>query len=82
MPSRKLGLICLPAISIETISDVKAPIWICREVIREFCDADMPILVPADYPRHLKRARKTVGVVVSWRQALKSCCHVVLSQKI
>ena len=55
----------LPVISIETASDVKAPLspcGICRQVIREFCDADMPILlVPADYPQPPKEGEKDDG---------------------
>ncbi|KAJ6557373.1 cytidine deaminase-like protein [Mycena vulgaris] len=44
-------------IALAVVTDVPSPLspcGMCRQVIREFCAADMPILlVPADYPKPL-----------------------------
>jgi len=50
---------------IKSASDVKAPVspcGMCRQFIREFCEADMPILlVPADYPQPPKEGEVDNG---------------------
>ena len=52
-------------ILIEITSDVKSPVspcGMCRQVIREFCKPDMPILlVPADYPQPPKEGEADDG---------------------
>ncbi|KIM90121.1 hypothetical protein PILCRDRAFT_811841 [Piloderma croceum F 1598] len=52
-------------VGLAVVSDVKAPIspcGMCRQFIREFCEADMPILlVPADYPQPPKEGKVDDG---------------------
>ncbi|KAE9409288.1 cytidine deaminase-like protein [Gymnopus androsaceus JB14] len=37
-------------------------LWLCRQVIREFCSQEMPIfMVPADYPQSDKKSEGDVG---------------------
>jgi len=52
-------------VALAVVSDVKSPVspcGMCRQVIREFCKPDMPILlVPADYPQPPKEGEADDG---------------------
>ncbi|KZP18777.1 cytidine deaminase [Athelia psychrophila] len=53
-------------VALAVVTDVKSaisPCGICRQVIREFCAPDMPILlVPADYPQPPKDGSVADGI--------------------
>ncbi|KAH6915609.1 cytidine deaminase [Coprinopsis sp. MPI-PUGE-AT-0042] len=44
---------------VTNVASAISPCGMCRQVLREFCSNDMPILlIPSDYPRPLKEGEK------------------------